>query len=98
MKNTITNLIAVVALSISGAAFAAGETESKSQPTAAMPAPAASAVPAATVVESASAAPAEKSQSTAKRAKAGTFRPKNMDLRHCLELDDNPAIARCARE
>jgi hypothetical protein len=93
MKNTIINLIAVVAVSFSGTAFAAEEIESKPQPAAA-----ASAVPAATVVESAPAESAERLQPAAKRAKARTFRPKDMDLRHCLELDGNPAIARCARE
>lgn len=103
MKNTITNLIAVAALSINGAAFAAGEegTQARSM---AIPAPAASAVPAATVVESTSAAPAQEPQPAAKRSTSGkraktrAVRPKDLDLRHCLELDSNPAIARCARE
>jgi hypothetical protein len=103
MKDTIANLIVVAALSISGTAFAAGEegTQSRSM---AIPAPAASAVPPATVVESTTAAPAEKPQPAAKpstsgkRAKARAVRPKDLDLRHCLELDNNPAIARCARE
>ncbi len=98
MKNTITNLIVVAVLSISGAAFAAEEMESKPQPAATQPAAAASAVPAATVVETTTAAAAEEPQPTSKRAKAKTVRPKDLDLRHCLELDNNPAIARCARE
>ncbi len=103
MKNTITNLIVVAALSNSGAAFAAGEEEAPAR-SMAIPAPAASAVPPATVVESTTAAPAEEPQPTAKpststkRTKAGAARPKDLDLRHCLELDNNPAIARCARE
>jgi len=103
MKNTIINLIVVVALSISGAAFAAGEEGPQARSTA-VPAPAASAVPATTVVESTTAAPAEKPEPAAKpstsskRAKASAVRPKDLDLRHCLELDNNPAIARCARE
>jgi hypothetical protein len=101
MKNTITNLIAVVAVSLVSAAFAAGETESPAQPTAAMPAPAASAAAPATAVESTSAAPAEQPRPEAKRApsrRATKVRPKDMDLRHCLDLDSNPAIARCAYE
>lgn len=102
MKNTITNLIVAAALSISGAAFAASE-EGPQARSMAIPAPAASAVPPATVVESKT-APAEKPQpaakpsTSAKRAKARAVRPKDLDLRHCLELDNNPAIARCARE
>jgi hypothetical protein len=104
MKNTIINLIAVVALSISGAAFAADEMQNRQQPAATQPAPAASAVPATTVVGSKTTVPAEKPQPAAKpstsgkRAKASAVRPKDLDLRHCLELDNNPAIARCARE
>ncbi len=104
MKNTITNLIAVAVLSIGGAAFAADEMQSRQQSAAPKPAPAASAVPATTVVESTTATPAEEPQPTAKRptsgerAKARAVRPKDLDLRHCLELDNNPAIARCARE
>lgn len=101
MKNTIINLIVVAALSICGAAFAAGEEGSQSR-SMAIPAPAASAVPPATVVEPASPAPAEKPQAAAKRTASGKraakVRPKDMDLRHCLELDSNPAIARCAHE
>jgi hypothetical protein len=103
MKNTITNLIAVVAVSFSSAAFAAEEMENKAQSPAVQPAAATSAVPPATVTESTTATPAEQPQPAAtgstsdKRAKAKR-RPKDMDLRHCLELDDNPAIARCAYE
>lgn len=103
MKNTIINLIVVAALSSSGAAFAAGEEGAPAR-SMAIPAPAASAAPPATVVESKTAAPAEKPQATAKpststkRAKARAVRPKDLDLRHCLELDNYSAIARCARE
>lgn len=103
MKNTITNLIAVVAVSFGSAAFAVGEEGAQAR-SMAIPAPAASAVPPATVVESTTAAPAERPQPAAKpstsgkRAKARAVRPKDLDLRHCLELDNNPAIARCARE
>jgi len=103
MKNTITNLIVVAALSISGTAFAAEEMGSRQQPAATQPAAAASTVPPATVVESTTAAPAEEPQPTTERSTSGkraarTVRPKDLDLRHCLELDNNPAIARCARE
>jgi hypothetical protein len=104
MKNTIINLIAVVAVSFSSAAFAAEEMGDKAQPPAAQPVAAASAVPPATAAEATSSVPAPESDPAMKRStsrkftKASPARPKDLDLRHCLELDNNPAIARCARE
>lgn len=104
MKDTIVNLIVLAALSFSDAALAAGEPGGKAQPGAAQPVASASAVPAAAVVESTPPAaakepqPATKRSTSNKRAKARTVRPKDLDLRHCLELDNNPAIARCAHE
>lgn len=102
MKNTIKNLIAVSALLFSGATLAAETAESQAQPPAAQPAAAASAVPQAasagltppaTVQEQ----PLERS-TPRKHAKAKGPRSKDLDLRHCLELDTNAAIARCAGE
>lgn len=86
MKTTITSLIVVAALSFSGAALAAGEMENEAQPmpeTAAEPAPPAQAPQ-----------PAVKSPTPAK----GKPRPKSLDLRHCLELKTDAAIAKCAGE
>jgi hypothetical protein len=103
MKNTIVKSIVVAALLISGAALAAGETGNKAQPTATQPA-AASAVPPATAAESIQPAPAKEPQPTLKRstsskhAKAKPSRSKSLDLRHCLELTSNAAIANCAGE
>ena len=103
MKNTIVNLIVVAALLISGAALAAVEMASKAQPPAAQPA-AASAVPPATAAESIKPAPAKEPQpllqhsTSSKHAKAKPIRSKSLDLRHCLELTSNAAIAKCAGE
>jgi hypothetical protein len=100
MRSTIKNLIVVTALSFSGAALAAGEMASQAQPAPAQPA-AASTVPA-TVAESTPAAAAKKPQPAMKRSTSGkhakALHPKNLDLRYCLELETNAAIAKCAGE
>ncbi len=85
MKATITRLIVVAALSFSYAALAAEETrtESMAPETAAEPAPPAQAPQ-----------PAVKSPTPVK----GKPRPKNLDLRHCLELKTDAEIAKCAGE
>lgn len=109
MKNTIVNLIVVATLASSGAALAAGETENKAQPAATQPpatqpVAAASAVPQTTTAKPAPAAPAKEPQPAVKRsassksAEAKPPRSKNLDLRHCLELENNAAIAKCAGE
>lgn len=105
MKGTIVNLIVVAALSFSAGVPAAEEAGGKAQPAATQPAPAAaSAVPAATSGESAPPAlvekplPPAKKSTSGKRHKAKAPRSKSLDLRHCLELDTNAAIARCAGE
>ncbi len=101
MRSIIKSLIVVTALSFSGTALAAGEMVSQAQPAPAQPVAAASAVPA-TVAESTPAAPAKKPQPAMKRSTSGKHakgpRPKNLDLRHCLELESNAAIAKCAGE
>lgn len=103
MKNTIVNLIVVATLAFCGAALAAGETESKAPPSAASPVAAASAVPA-TTVESTPPAPVQKTQpspkgsTSGKSAQAKPMRAKDLDLRHCLDLENNAAIAKCANE
>lgn len=84
MKTTITSLIVVAALSFSGASLAAEESEAQPVPeTAAEPAPDAQAP-----------RPAVKSQTPAK----GKQRPKNLDLRHCLDQKTDAEIAKCAGE
>ena len=106
MKSTITNLIAVAALLVSGAAIAAGEPESNAQPPAVQPPvtqpAAASSVQPASAPASTEAASAQESQPAMKRSTSGkhatTVRPKNLDLRHCLDLESNAAIAKCAGE
>ena len=101
MKNTIVSLTVVAALSFTRCAFGAGEVESKTPPPASPPAAAASAV---TAPEAAPATPEKKAEVVAKpstsgkRTKARTERPKDLDLRHCLELESNAAIAKCAGE
>lgn len=104
MNNTIVNLIVVVALSFSGAVLAAEEMGSKAQPPATQPVAAVSAVPPATATETTPLAPAQeplpavKRSTPGKHAKAKAPRSKSLDLRHCLELETNAAIARCAYE
>jgi hypothetical protein len=43
-------------------------------------------------------APAMKPTKHYKRSKSNKQRAKDLDFRHCLELEDNAAIAQCARE
>lgn len=52
------------------------------------------------VVEGAAAepAPGAKPVKHYKRGKSGKSRAKDLDFRHCLELEDNAAIAQCAQE
>lgn len=84
MKTSITSLIVVAALSFSDAALAAEEMEREpAAETATEPAPPAQAPQ-----------PAVKSPTPAK----GQPRPKNLDLRHCLELKTDAEIAKCAGE
>jgi hypothetical protein len=100
MKNRITRLIAGALLFFAGAAFAAGEAEPE-QPSAIAPEPAASAVPA-TAPEAPAAVPATPRPAAKQAASRKTAipkpRPKNLDLRYCLELESNAAIAKCAGE
>ncbi len=42
--------------------------------------------------------PAMKPTKHYKRSKSNKQRAKDLDFRHCLELEDNAAIAQCARE
>lgn len=100
MKKIIVNLAVVTALSLSGAALAAEETKSKVQPpaaTSAVPAPptAAESVPPSPAQEP---QPASKRSTSSKPAKAKAGRSKSRDLTHCLELESNAAIAKCAGE
>lgn len=95
MKTTIMKVIVVTALSFSGTALAAEETRGKIQTPATQPAAPASAVPPAPVLEP---QPAPKPSAPGKAAKAKPPRSKSLDLRHCLDLETNAAIAKCAGE
>lgn len=95
MKTTIVNLIVVTALSFSGAALAAGETGDKAQSPAAKAATPVSAVPPAPVQAP---QPAAKPTAPAKPAEAKPPRSKTLDLRHCLDMENDAAIAKCAGE
>ncbi len=102
MNNMIANLVVLTALSFSGAALAAGEEASTAPAPAVQPAVTAPATPP-TSAESAPPATAQKPQgtterSTPRRGKKQKVRPKDLDLRHCLELENNAAIAKCAGE
>ncbi|MFH0934571.1 MAG: hypothetical protein V1879_05140 [Pseudomonadota bacterium] len=88
MKNTIASLIVVAAFSFGSAAFAENGMNDEAQPAAAE-------------VEQVMAEPIEESRPAMKHSSstmAGADRPKDLDLRHCLDLADNVAIARCAYE
>ncbi len=93
MKSAIPNLIVVAALSFTTSALAATEDQAPASPATAE----ASGVPA-TAAAPQQPRPTEKHLAAGKRPKAKGPRPKNLDLRHCLELQDNLAIARCAGE
>jgi len=90
MKATMINLMVAAALSYGGTPFAAEETGK------ARPATPASAVPPAPAP---GAAPSAKEHLPAPGSvKAKPLRPKNLDLRHCLDLESATAIAKCAGE
>ncbi len=98
MNNLIANLMVLTALSLSGTALAAGEEASKAPAPAVQPAVTAPAA-ATTAAEPVPPAMAQKPQGTTpKRAGKRKVRPKDLDLRHCLELESNTAIAKCAGE
>lgn len=104
MKTIIVNLIVVTALSFSVTALAAEQMEGKAQPHAAQPAAPASAVPPVTAAKSAPPAaaqepqPASKPSTPGKPATAKPPRSKSLDLRHCLDMETDAAIAKCAGE
>lgn len=95
MKTAIMNLAVVTALSFSGTAIAAEQMGGKAQSPAVQPAAGALAVPSAPAQEP---SPASKSSAPAKPARAKPPRSKALDLRHCLDLEANAAIAKCAGE
>ncbi len=100
MKTTIANLIVVAALSFSGTAFSAEEAKGSIQ-TPAQPAAPASAVPPVPTAKPAAPAPVQEPQSEAKPPAPAQEKPprsKNLDLRHCLDLESDAAIAKCAGE
>lgn len=103
MKHGITNLIAVAALSCCGMALAAGDAGNKSRPAEARPATGTVAAPPAAPAKPAELASAKK-PAAAKEPVSGAalkekpLRPKDLDLRHCLDQGSDAAIAKCAGE
>ena len=95
MRTTIMKAIVVAALSFSGVAFSAEGAKDRTQPPAAQPAAPSSAVP---LASTAAPAPAREAQPAPKPAKAKPPHPKNLDLRHCLDLKTDAEIAKCAGE
>lgn len=93
MKNGILGLAAVAALSLGGMAFAAEEKAQEMKET--RPAAAAPAMQEKTTE---AAAPAKESSVSGEKLKDMDIRPKDLDLRHCLDEKDNNAIAKCAGE
>ncbi|MDD5471810.1 MAG: hypothetical protein PHP05_07850 [Sideroxydans sp.] len=93
MKNYLWGLLAAAMLTIGATAFAADEeTPAHSRATTSLQ-----------VEELVPAAEPVTEEQTAvmkpvKRSKSDKPRAKNLDFRHCLELEDNAAIAQCARE
>lgn len=93
MKTFFMGMLAAVMM-LTGAAFAADEeNQTHSKSTATLKAeelkPAAAAIP---ETQKHVAKPAKP------RGKSNQPRAKNLDFRHCLELEDNAAIAKCAQE
>ncbi len=89
MKNAIRSVIVLMVLLLSGAAFAVEEPAGKPQPPATQPATAAA--QSKTQVEAQPAVPKKPMQTKKPRSKS-------LDLRHCLELENDAAIAKCAGE
>lgn len=92
----------VVLLSMLGCTTVAMAAEKMASPASAVPAataPAATEKPAAATPEPAPAPTAtEPAKPKMLHLQAGKPRSKNMDLRHCLKLKTNAAIAKCAGE
>lgn len=103
MKHGITNLIAVAALSCCGMALAAGDAGNKSRPAEAKPATATVAAQPVAPTKMPEPAAAKK-PAAAKEPMSGAaiktqaVRPKDLDLRHCLDQGSDAAIAKCAGE
>lgn len=87
MKNALSGLLAVMALSCCGMAFAA-DTEMKVE----------KAADEAPKMEKPMPQKNAKEPTDGVKLKAGEPRPKDLDMRHCLDLKDNAAIAKCAGE
>ncbi len=101
MKTTILSLLVVMALSFSGTVFAAAQAGGKAQPAEAKPLPASAVPPAAAAKPATPAQAPEHALKPSTPAKSATTKPgraKNLDLRHCLDLETNAAIAKCAGE
>lgn len=105
MKKSDLGLITVAALLVCGTAYAAEAqqaTPPKAEPVAATAAPASAVAAAQTTPSKQEPAASAEPKPVVKHAKskkvAKTKRAQDLDLRHCLELTDNAAIAKCAGE
>lgn len=96
MKTYLMSLLAAAMMLTGAAAFALGEEGSGHSSSAAK----LEVEELKPVVEDAveEAAPVTKPVKHYKRSKSNKQRAKDLDFRHCLELEDNAAIAQCARE
>lgn len=90
MKKKLSGLFAALALSCGALAFGETEDSMKEQPAAEAP-----------KLEQQAPQQTEASEANApsgEEIRAMPARPKDLDLRHCLELKDEAAIAKCAGE
>ncbi|MFH2134627.1 MAG: hypothetical protein ABII81_05540 [Pseudomonadota bacterium] len=95
MKTYLMSLLAAAMMLTSATALALGEEGSGHSSTAKLEVEELKPVVEEAVEE---AAPVAKPAKQYKRNKSNKQRAKDLDFRHCLELEDNAAIAQCARE
>jgi hypothetical protein len=88
MRTGLTGLLVVAAISYAGMALAAGEEKNAEQP----------AAKAAMPEKPAHQEGKEQAQAPGVKLETGKSRRQDRDLRHCLDLQDNAAIAKCAGE
>lgn len=110
MKNTTMSLIVVAAVLFGSAALAADETENMADETGNMTQPAETGTDVTVSAEPIMTEPAPTATDKAPEPardlveikgyykQKTASRPKNLDLRHCLELESNIEIAKCAGE
>ncbi len=110
MKSITMNLIVATAVLFGSAVLAADETGSMTEETGNMTQPAETetleAVSAEPIMDEAALPPPDETNRPARNLskingyykQTTASRPRNLDLRHCLELKDNLEIAKCAGE